>query len=155
MSLTWKDDVLTTGWKRPKSHSSYTSYPRIEVVCFVSIHNSSFRLCSCWWFLMWIRWVVPPSYWYHQSSDTPTMPPFRCLGLYGRKNKVWESLFKIKRIFFNFYILFNDSQNVINNFYYKMNIFINLPFEFLRKNLLFSFGYDKYIFMIYDCFYNK
>ena len=55
----------------------------------------------------------------------------------GRKNKVRESLFKTKRIISNFYILFNNSQNVINNFYYKMNIFINLPFEFLRKNLLF------------------
>ena len=34
-----------------------------------------------------------------------------------------------------------------------MNIFVNLPFEFLRKIVLFSFWYDKVIFMIYDCFY--
>ena len=43
-----KDDVLTTGRKGPKSHSSYTLAPRIEVVRFVSICNSRFRLCSCW-----------------------------------------------------------------------------------------------------------
>ena len=32
-----------------------------------------------------------------------------------------------------------------------MNIFIDLPFEFLRKIVLFSFWYDKIY--IYDCFY--
>ena len=32
-----------------------------------------------------------------------------------------------------------------------MNIFDNLPLEFLRKILLFSFWYDKIY--IYDCFY--
>ena len=31
-----------------------------------------------------------------------------------------------------------------------MNIFIDLPFEFLRKIILFSFWYDKIY--IYDCF---
>ena len=35
----------------------------------------------------------------------------------GEKKKVWESLFKMKRIISKFYILFNDSQNVISNFY--------------------------------------
>ena len=55
MSSTWKDDVLTTERKGPKSHSSYTDAPRIEVVRFVSIRNSSFRLCSLKLFLMWIR----------------------------------------------------------------------------------------------------
>ena len=34
-----------------------------------------------------------------------------------------------------------------------MNIFINLPFEFLRKIVLFSFWYDKFIFIIYNCSY--
>ena len=36
-----------------------------------------------------------------------------------------------------------------------MNIFINLPFEFLRKIVLFSFWFDKFkfIFIIYDCSY--
>ena len=32
-----------------------------------------------------------------------------------------------------------------------MNIFVNLPFEFMRKIVLFLFWYDKFIFMIYDC----
>ena len=44
-----------------------------------------------------------------------------------------------------------------------MNIFINLPFEFLRKIVLFSFWYDKiyfydlclFLYYIYDCSYNK
>lgn len=35
VSSTWKDDVLTTGRKGPKSHSSYISAPRIEVVFFL------------------------------------------------------------------------------------------------------------------------
>ena len=34
-----------------------------------------------------------------------------------------------------------------------MNIFINLPFEFMRKIVLFYFGMTKFIFMIYDCSY--
>ena len=36
-----------------------------------------------------------------------------------------------------------------------MNIFINLPFEFLGKIVLFSFWFDKFkfIFIIYDCSY--
>ena len=34
-----------------------------------------------------------------------------------------------------------------------MNIFIDLPFEFLRKIELFSFGTTKFIFMIYNCSY--
>lgn len=46
MSSTWKDDVLTTGRKGPKSHSSYTSAPRIEVLRFLSIRNS--RIPSMW-----------------------------------------------------------------------------------------------------------
>ena len=33
----------------------------------------------------------------------------------------------------------------------KINIFINLPFEFLRKIVLFSFWYNKIY--IYDCSY--
>ena len=33
-----------------------------------------------------------------------------------------------------------------------MNIF-NLPFEFMRKIVLFYFGMTKFIFMIYDFFY--
>ena len=33
------------------------------------------------------------------------------------KNWIWESLFKIKRIIFLFYILFNDTQNVRSKFY--------------------------------------
>ena len=37
-----------------------------------------------------------------------------------------------------------------------MNIFINLPFEFLRKIVLFSFWYDiNYIYYICDYPYNK
>ena len=60
-------------------------------------------------------------------------------------------MFKTKIIILKFYILFNDSQNVINNFYQKMNIFIDFPFEFLRKIVLFSFWYDKIY--IYDCSY--
>ena len=34
-----------------------------------------------------------------------------------------------------------------------MNIFINLPFEFMRKIVLFYVGMTKFIFMIYDCSY--
>ena len=34
-----------------------------------------------------------------------------------------------------------------------MNIFFNLPFEFMRKIVLFYFGMTKFIFMIYDCSY--
>ena len=34
-----------------------------------------------------------------------------------------------------------------------MNIFVNLPFEFLRKIVLFSFGMTKFIFMICDSSY--
>ena len=34
-----------------------------------------------------------------------------------------------------------------------MNIFFNLPFEFLRKLYCFHFGTTKFIFMIYDCSY--
>ena len=34
-----------------------------------------------------------------------------------------------------------------------MNIFVNLPFEFLRKLYCFHFGSTKFIFMIYDCSY--
>lgn len=49
--------------------------PRIEVVRFLSIRNSIFRLCSSWRFMMWIRRVGPPSYGFpHRPSDTPTMP---------------------------------------------------------------------------------
>ena len=49
-------------------------------------------------------------------------------------------LFKPKRIISKFYILFNDIQNVINKFYKKkMNIFPNLPSEFVGKIVLFSF----------------
>ena len=49
-------------------------------------------------------------------------------------------LIKPKRIISKFYILFNDIKNVINKFYKKkMNIFDNLPFEFLGKIVLFSF----------------
>ena len=35
-----------------------------------------------------------------------------------------------------------------------MNIFVNLPFEFLKKKLYcFHFGTTKFIFIIYDCSY--
>ena len=34
-----------------------------------------------------------------------------------------------------------------------MNIFFNLPFEFLKKIYYFHFGMTKFIFMIYDCSY--
>ena len=34
-----------------------------------------------------------------------------------QKKKVWESLFKTKRVISKFYILYNDTQNVINKFY--------------------------------------
>ena len=44
-----------------------------------------------------------------------------------------------------------------------MNIFVNLPFEFMRKIVLFSFWYGKiyiynlwlFIYYIYDFSYNK
>ena len=34
-----------------------------------------------------------------------------------------------------------------------MNIYVNLPYEFLRKIVFFYFGTTKFIFMIYDCSY--
>ena len=34
-----------------------------------------------------------------------------------------------------------------------MNIFVNLPFEFLRKIVLFSFGTTKFIFIVCDSSY--
>ena len=34
-----------------------------------------------------------------------------------------------------------------------MNIFVNLPFEFLKKIYYFHFGMTKFIFIIYDCSY--
>ena len=37
-------------------------------------------------------------------------------------------------------MLFDDTKNITNNFYKKINIFTNLPFEFQRKFVLFDFG---------------
>ena len=34
-----------------------------------------------------------------------------------------------------------------------MNIFVDLPFEFLGKLYYFHFGMKKFIFIIYDCSY--
>ena len=34
-----------------------------------------------------------------------------------------------------------------------MNIFVDLPFEFLGKLYYFHFGMTKFIFIIYDCYY--
>ena len=75
---------------------------------------------------------------------------------YCTEDKIgFEKFFlKIKKIILKFYILFNDTQNVINNFIKKL-IFL-LPFEFLRKIVLFSFWYEKnYIYYICDYSYKK
>ena len=60
----------------------------------------------------------------------------------------FEKVFlKLKKIIFKFSILFNDTQNVINNFIKKL-IFL-LPFEFLRKIVLFSFWYEKKLYILH------
>ena len=59
---------------------------------------------------------------------------FWCFWLYRRYNWIWKSFFKLKIIIFKFYILFNDTQKVINNFYKKINIFAT--FWILVKNCI-------------------
>ena len=66
---------------------------------------------------------------------------FRSFELKGRKNRVWESLFKTKRIISKFYILFNDTQNVINFFIKKWICSLNYLW-ISKKNVLLSFWYD-------------
>ena len=49
-------------------------------------------------------------------------------------------MFKPKRIMFKFYILFNNTKNIINKFYYKLIFTLIYLLNYLKKLYYFDFG---------------